>query len=168
MDSSMREGVLVQWVTSCLLPFPYLVSLGQAACSLVLGAGAFSLVMRFRPHIPFFLSSGRLMLLYVTPCPVHSVSVARLQEQSRSVVSPALGTWEVLRSCCVHVGQSCQREPLLLVGSGFLAVALSPLLQGRPRTGGAGTGACFQWLPDAVPTAWLFSVSVIFVKIFSA
>ena len=169
-----KEGVL--GAVGHFLPPALSISSEFRSGSLLTGpwGGAFSFVMCFRPHIPLFLSSGRLMLPYVQP-PAQCILRHRLQEsRTNSGVSPSTGNLggalQLLRAHCTPASRS--RCPG--VESGFLPVpsllswrAVSD--EGRPRTGDAGTEACLQLVSKRCsPLAWLFSVSVILQKIFSA
>lgn len=164
-----EEGFCVQWVTSCLLPFPYLVSLGQAACSLVLERVPFCSSCGLDPTSPFSYLLGGWCCCMFTPLPSAFCECCGLQEsRANSVVSPSTGDLggasQLLRArwAVLPAGAAA------LVGVRLPSCRLSPLLEGRPRTGDASTGACFQWLPDAVPYLPGYFVSVILWRFFSA
>ena len=165
------EGFWVQWVTFCLLPFPYLVSLGQAACSLVLEGVLFCSSCALDPTSPFSYLLGGWCCHTFTPLPSAFCVAGYKRAEPTQECGPALGTWEVLCSCCVHtVLRPAGAAALVLSQASFL----SPLScwravsdEGRPRTGDTGTEACVQSVSKRCsPLAWLFSVSVILQKIF--
>lgn len=102
-----------------------------------------------------------------TPLPSAFCECRGLQEsRADSVVSPGTGDLggasQLLRArwAVLPAGAAA------LVGVRLPCCRLSPLLQGRPRTGGAGTGACFQWLPDAVPYLPGYFLSQLFCEDF--
>lgn len=171
MDSSIRRGFWVQWVTFCLLPFPYLVSLGQAACSLVLEGVLFRLSCALDPTSPFSYLLGGWCCHTFTPLPSAFCVTGYKRAEPTQECRPALGTWEVLCSCCVHIVLRPAGAAALVLSQASFLSPLSSL--GGPFLMRAGLGQVmpvqkhvYSWSPNAVPHLPGYFLSQLFCRRF--
>lgn len=156
-DSSTRKGFWVQWVSFCLLPFAYLVSLCQAACSLVLEEMPFHSSCGLDPTSPFSHLLGGWWCWTFTSLPSAFGASQVMREQNQLCSVPQ--HWEPGK-CSVAVTwtlYSRLQEPLPLCWVRLPSCHLSLLLEdcfwwGRPRDRSCRHRSIFiVGLPNTVP-----------------